>query len=38
MAYVFIVTKNGFPEFIKKMRKLEETVKLKMIETRKKLT
>ena len=35
MAYVFVVTKNGFKEFINKMLKLEDNVGNKMVKIRK---
>ena len=35
MAYVFVVTKKGFPTFLNSMLKLEDEVEQKMINTRK---
>jgi hypothetical protein len=35
MAYVFVVTKKGFPEFIKRMIKIDDEVEQLMINIKK---
>lgn len=37
MAFVFVLTKKGFPDFVDRLIKLQEEVELKMIKTKKAL-